>query len=541
MEAAKRDLKKVLGCLVGGAAGDALGYPVEFLKYNDIQQKYGNSGIRHLELDKNGKAIVSDDTQMTLFTANGLLFWSTRGHTHGVCGDPEMYVRIAYNDWLKTQGINPSKSHWSEDFLCWIFNEPGLHVRRAPGITCIEALKSLARDIPVENDSKGCGGIMRVAPVALFAEMPFSRNAHVCAANIARLTHHHPFGFMTAAYLVILLELIQKYNTLRVEDFQELLRSAWKELCQTPVSYDYHVHDPRPSGKDYDVVNDTYLCEYSGYCYRLQSMIEQAISLSMTEYQDPEAIRLMGEGWVAEETLGIALYSCLKHFGNFEETIISAVNHDGDSDSTGSVAGQIMGLIVGIDGIPDEFKKNLEFRDIMKILAHDLVQGCPISEWDDAIKGLPTSEYIMWHQKYLDHQDPRPLFWKKRIASDKIDSLKENEIFVFGSNLAGKHGAGAAYAAVHKFGAINGKGVGMQGQSYAIPTMHGGVEEIRPYVEDFFKYAMSHPEKTFLVTKIGCGIAGFKESEIAPLFKRAYWTKNVHLPLDFWKILEKNH
>lgn len=541
MEAAKRDLKKVMGCLVGGAAGDALGYPVEFLKYNSIKLKYGNAGIRHLDLDKDGLAIVSDDTQMTLFTANGLLFWSTRGHTHGVCGDPEMYVRIAYNDWLKTQGKNPSQSHWSEDCLCWIFNEPRLHIRRAPGITCLSALESLAKEEDFKNDSKGCGGIMRVAPVALFAEMPFARNAHVCAANIARLTHHHPLGFMSAAYLVILLEFLQSHPTTSSDDLRDLLRHVECEFRQTPVSYDYHVHDPRPSGKDYDVINDTYGKVYPKYCEQLTDLIRKAEYLSKESIPDSEAIRMIGEGWVAEETLAIAIYSCLKHYGNFAETIISAVNHDGDSDSTGSVAGQIMGLIVGIDGIPDEFKKNLEFRDIMKILAHDLVQGCPISEWGDAIEGLPASEYIMWYQKYLEHQDPRQLFWKKRIASDKIDSLKHNEVFVFGSNLAGKHGAGAAYAAVHKFGAIYGKGVGMQGQSYAIPTMHGGVDAIKPYVDDFMEYAVTHPEKTFLVTKIGCGIAGFKESEIAPLFNRAYWIKNVHLPLDFWKVLEKSH
>lgn len=541
MEEVKKELKKVWGCLVGGAIGDALGYPVEFMMLDAIREKYGKDGIRHLVLGKNGKAIVSDDTQMTLFTANGILFWSTRGHTHGVCGDPEMYVQIAYNDWLKTQGINVANSHWAEDHLCWIYNEPGLHARRAPGITCLDALQSLAQGHPVENDSKGCGGIMRVAPVALFRDMSHGRNAHVSAANIARLTHHHPFGFMTAAYLVILLEFIQEHDITCAEGLRELLPHVWCEFCKTPVSYNYHVHDPRPSGKDYDVVNGTYMDEYSSYCYRLESMIEQAVSLSMTEIPDADAIRMIGEGWVAEETLGIALYSCLKHFGDFRETVISAVNHDGDSDSTGSVAGQIMGLIVGIDGIPAEFKDNVEFKDIIKIIAHDLAQGCPLSEWVDAIEGLPASEYIMWHQKYLDHEDPRPLFWKKRIASDKIDSLKPNEVFVFGSNLAGGHGAGAAYAAVKKFGAIYGKGVGMQGQSYAIPTMHGGVDAIKPYVDDFMEYAQTHPERTFLVTKIGCGIAGFKESEIAPLFQRAYWIRNIHLPLDFWKILEKSH
>lgn len=119
-----------------------------------------------------------------------------------------------------------------------------------------------------------------------------------------------------------------------------------------------------------------------------------------------------------------------------------------------------------------------------------------------------------------------------------IEKLRPNEVFVFGSNLAGRHGGGAARIAAMKFGAVYGKGVGMQGQSYAIPTMHGGVEEIRPYMDDFMEYAKTHQDMTFLVTKIGCGIAGFTVAEMAPLFERAYWLPNVHLPLDFWKVLE---
>ena len=116
---------------------------------------------------------------------------------------------------------------------------------------------------------------------------------------------------------------------------------------------------------------------------------------------------------------------------------------------------------------------------------------------------------------------------------DMITELKPDEIFVFGSNLAGSHGGGAAYVAWRKFGAVMGQGVGLQGQSYAIPTMQGGVETIKPYVDEFIAFAKAHPELFFYVTRIGCGIAGFRDEEIAPLFADARMLENVCLPASF--------
>ena len=124
---------------------------------------------------------------------------------------------------------------------------------------------------------------------------------------------------------------------------------------------------------------------------------------------------------------------------------------------------------------------------------------------------------------------------KTQFTPDFITELKENEIFVFGSNLQGMHGGGAARLAYKKFGAIWGQGVGLQGQSYGIPTMHGGVDAIKPYVDEFIEFAKSHPELTFLVTRIGCGIAGFRDEEIAPLFKECIEIDNVILPRSFVK------
>ena len=130
---------------------------------------------------------------------------------------------------------------------------------------------------------------------------------------------------------------------------------------------------------------------------------------------------------------------------------------------------------------------------------------------------------------------------KTRITDSLVVSLKPNEVFVFGSNIAGFHGGGAARAAYKKFGAIWGQGVGMQGQSYAIPTMQGGVETIAPYVGEFIEYAKNHPDKRFLVTEIGCGIAGFAPEEIAPLFAKAVDVENITLPQRFWEVLTQSN
>lgn len=126
-----------------------------------------------------------------------------------------------------------------------------------------------------------------------------------------------------------------------------------------------------------------------------------------------------------------------------------------------------------------------------------------------------------------------------RIASNHITTLQPNEIFVFGSNLSGMHGGGAARLAYRKFGAIWGQGVGLQGQSYGIPTMQGGVDTIKPYVDEFIEFAKTHPQLKFLVTEIGCGIAGFSVEEIAPLFEQAIEVENIYLPERFWMVLNQ--
>ena len=130
--------------------------------------------------------------------------------------------------------------------------------------------------------------------------------------------------------------------------------------------------------------------------------------------------------------------------------------------------------------------------------------------------------------------------YNREFTPERISELQSNEVFVFGSNLAGAHGGGAARAAYNKFGAVWGEGVGLFGRSYAIPTMQGGVETIKPYVDEFICFAKEHCELKFLVTRIGCGIAGFGDSEIAPLFKEAIDVENIILPRSFVVELDTN-
>ena len=157
-------------------------------------------------------------------------------------------------------------------------------------------------------------------------------------------------------------------------------------------------------------------------------------------------------------------------------------------------------------------------------------------EFIELLKKFESESFYSNILSVMENRQETPIS-ERRYTPENIRILAENEIFVFGSNLQGMHGGGAARAAMDRFGAIWGQGVGMQGQCYAIPTMHGGVDAIRPYVDEFIEYAMQHPELTFLVTRIGCGIAGYRDEQMAPLFAPAFNLPNVVLPKSFVDVL----
>ena len=207
---------------------------------------------------------------------------------------------------------------------------------------------------------------------------------------------------------------------------------------------------------------------------------------------------------------------------DFESAVRIAVSLGGDSDTLACITGGIAEAYYG--EIPREI-----FNAAMDRLPESFLY---------VLKVFEQGSFYGDRASVVGQRQDVPLS-ERRYTPENISSLAENEIFVFGSNLQGSHGGGAAAAAVRYFGAVWGQGVGMQGQCYAIPTMHGGVDAIRPYVDEFIDYAIQHPELTFLVTRIGCGIAGFRDAEMAPLFAQALDLSNVVLPKTFVDVLQK--
>lgn len=372
-----KNIDKYRGCLIGGAAGDALGYAVEFLDDAAIFSCYGEKGITEYSLS-NGVAEISDDTQMTLFTATGLLLGTTRGMTRGIMGTYPSYINSSYKDWYRTQTERyplPKEYHYS-----WLTSLPEMFSRRAPGNTCLAAIENPAYGTIEEpiNQSKGCGGVMRVAPIGLYFE---GKNYSIdeidrIGAETAALTHGHSLGYIPAAGLVHIIHLVA-HN----EDVTIL--KAIKDMKRA-VAHQF--------------ANDKHLNEFL-------ELIDKAIALSKDEYiDDLEAIRELGQGWVAEETLAIAIYCSLKYSNDFDKAMIASVNHSGDSDSTGAVTGNIVGAYLGLKGIPQKYLENLELKDVILDIADDLYHDCKISEY-----GSYYDE--VWKRKYIDNAyDPNKHF-----------------------------------------------------------------------------------------------------------------------------------
>ena len=380
------DIKDCIrGSLMAGAAGDALGYPVEFMSRNAILSRYGDKGITQFDLDPDGKALVSDDTQMTLFTANGILMGITRCCMRGIGGPPEDYVNGAYIDWYYTQtGIK--EDCLENDFhYTWLRDLPEMAHRRAPGNTCLNACESLLKYKKPQNNSKGCGGIMRVAPMGLLDAAHHwydTDRLALAGAKIAKVTHLHPLGYLPAALLTMLISRIVPLKP------EQVVASI------------------------YDIIDDSLsvmmeMTECDSYADKnyLKDLTQKAVYLSRCDVADAEAIRQLGEGWTAEETWAISLYCTLCHIDSMKDAIIAAVNHNGDSDSTGSVTGNIMGAIYGYETIKNErlfcpegkcFEETLELHDIILALADDLYSGCIISEYSS----IDTPEKKQWYGRY---------------------------------------------------------------------------------------------------------------------------------------------
>lgn len=325
---------RIAGSLIGGAIGDALGYQIEFKR--NIKTK---EVTRFKELGR-----ISDDTQMTLFTANSLLWRETLLHIKGKNISQVEAIYYGYLDWLETQTGDRNKLN----SISWIKNIPELNEMRAPGNTCLSSLaygKMGTIDNPI-NNSKGCGTVMRIAPIGLY--LNDSKEAGKIAAEASAITHGHPLGIIPSFVMASMISLILNEN-MSIEDS---LHKAIEEL----KSFD------KFNKEDIDYFID---------------LINKAIDLSKTNKEDIEAIKELGEGWVAEEALAIAIYACLKYSNSFEEAVVCAVNHDGDSDSTGAVTGNIIGTYLGLNNIPDYYINNLELKDTILEISHDLSVNIP--------------------------------------------------------------------------------------------------------------------------------------------------------------------
>ena len=338
------ELDKIQGSLIGGAAGDALGFAVEFLDDYRIFEKYGENGITSYFLSNN-IAHISDDTQMTLFTAEGLLR-ASRKFNNPTDDQFIEFIYDSYLGWLHTQEGDSMVLPYSDALLSDVEE---LYNRRAPGRTCISALSSghCGTYDKHLNHSKGCGGVMRVAPIALYLSQfkNYDRLDEIAdvAARSSAITHSHPLGYIPSAYLAVFIAC--------------LLRGDFPGKA---------LHKAEIATRKYFANS-----EHTEFCLQL---VNKAISLAWPEDEDDrieddlDAIRELGEGWVAEETLAIALYCSLKYIDDengFEKALIASVNHSGDSDSTGAVTGNIMGAILGYKNIPDKFKNNLELHDVI--------------------------------------------------------------------------------------------------------------------------------------------------------------------------------
>ncbi len=383
---------KIRGCLIAGAAGDALGYEVEFMSRRSILSRFGENGITKFALDSNGKALISDDTQMTLFTANGMLMGLTRGYMRGIGGRPEQYVDMAYLDWYYTQTGKKREMLIDDWHPTWLRDLPVMAHLRAPGNTCLNACERLFRGEKVQNNSNGCGGIMRVAPMALLIAGYASRNENgysieelaEAGGEIAEVTHKHPLGFLPASLLTVLLYKVAPMTAKHVrEEFDSIVADT------------------------VNILDRIYKGKYEADKQYLKELTNKAVQLAHSDISDADAIRELGEGWVAEETWAIALYSAIRHINRVEDAIIASVNHDGDSDSTGSVCGNIMGAIYGYEHIKErniccpegkQLEETLELSEIILALADDLSTGCIISEYDP----IDTPEKRQWFDRYCE-------------------------------------------------------------------------------------------------------------------------------------------
>jgi ADP-ribosylglycohydrolase len=318
------------GCLLGGAVGDALGGGVEFLSLEEIRRRHGPAGVTGYVPAYGQVGAITDDTQMTLFTAEGLLRDRRLPTSER---DPVAAIWRAYRRWLSTQAGGNSPAGEPDG---WLISQVFLHARRAPGSTCLSALQAgqpgtLRQRV---NDSKGCGGVMRVAPIGLAVGDPFA-----LACQVAALTHGHPSGYYSAAAFVVMIS-----EVIRGAQLPAAVAAALSALQRVPA--------PPETAE-------------------VAASLEQAVALADLGPATPATIAALGSGWTGEEALAIAVH-CALTAPDFHSGVFAAVNHGGDSDSTGAICGNLLGASLGSGAIDPDLLAGLEGCDVIVQVADDL-------------------------------------------------------------------------------------------------------------------------------------------------------------------------
>lgn len=382
--------RRARGCLLGGALGDALGAAVEFLTLASIRSTYGPRGIEKLETAYGRVGAITDDTQMTLFTAEGLIRASVRGKLRGICHPPAV-VHHAYRRWLHTQRAADAMSTRrtpprkravkrpapeSEPVLDgWLVSQPVLHRRRAPGSTCLAALEApLGEKLRAANLSKGCGGVMRMAPVGLLRSAnggPVGESSReglfALGVELAALTHGHPSGQLPAGVLAATLHGI------------------------------VHEGEPLPLALDHATL---VLMRQPHHDETFRALMA-ARELASGGHPSPEKVESLGAGWVAEEALAIAVYAALAQPRDLRAALLLAANHSGDSDSTAAICGNLLGAALGEEALPSDWLADLEARELITELADDLaLEILDRSPVESAESGRRSAAGDTWQLKY---------------------------------------------------------------------------------------------------------------------------------------------
>lgn len=316
-----------LACLLGGALGDGFGYVVEFDSLANIQKAHGQQGLREPYFHR-GELIVSDDTQMSLFTLEGL----TRAMHEGEPDDQTLIeqVRLSYLDWLSTQNHRAQDGNQSSRLL----KHAVLHAQRAPGKTCIGALNQGGNGTPEHplNNSKGSGGVMRAGVAGLMPDMTPTRAFRI-GARVAALTHGHPSGYLPGGLMAAAVRGVLEQLPLQMALIQAgKMARAWAGHEET------------------------------------LTLLNTALDLAARPFSGalPEEL---GQGWVGEQALAIAVYAASRSL-SFQEVMVIAANHSGDSDSTASLAGQLFGAQHGLESLPHAWIRRLDTLDAALDLAH---------------------------------------------------------------------------------------------------------------------------------------------------------------------------